>query len=35
MKLSYQFAKELTKKYPNMPDMNGLQGEQWVTDLWK
>jgi hypothetical protein len=35
MKLAYQFAKELTKKYPNTWDMNGLAGEQWVTDFMK
>jgi hypothetical protein len=35
MKLAYQFAKELTKKYPNSWDVNGQAGEQWVTDFMK
>jgi hypothetical protein len=35
MKLAYQFANELIKKYPNSWDANGRAGEQWVTDFTK
>ena len=33
--LAYQFAKELSKKYPTSWDVNGKAGEQWLTDFMR
>jgi hypothetical protein len=35
MELAYEFAKETSKNYPRLWDMNGHAREQWFTDFMK